>query len=215
MNNNLDEMQWIIENTFIDIKNNMRIYKDSLGYIGIDINKGIIYRLDNNYNIKRNYITDSKRVSGHVAFKLYIGTNKEMHGCHQHDLILMSKDVESYKRFRYNNISPVGCHIDNCPWHNSASNLEWGTVSDNNKHGKLVKSLHYYYPFKYTKAVSNNNKNIKYIQLLEGIKNDYISEFRANNNNKVLNIINKYKVFNLNEIDQFIDFMYGNYYWSF
>lgn len=120
-------------------------------------------------------------------------------GCHA--LVAM---VNDYSHFMKNGHVP--CHIDNCPWNNRSDNLEWGSVRDNNIHGRIVACLHKEFPGLFT------FENRGHIILKKGIKNIWIKEYRA------LHGLNCFAVEPGLTIDarglvDFVDFLERKHYW--
>jgi len=81
-----------------------------------------------------------------------------------HNLILMIEDEDRYDEIVNCDNIPIGNHKNNRPWDNRYENLEWVTIGENNKHSKIVGSIHKYYEGIYT-HIENNCGNNEFVIL--------------------------------------------------
>lgn len=74
-----------------------------------------------------------------------------------HAIIAMTAFTADYDNIADNDKTPVANHKNNCHWDNRAENLEWTTLGGNNRHGKIVASIHHYFGDRYVHIYHNKS----------------------------------------------------------
>ena len=108
---------------------------------------------------------DNKQLTkenGYIYSPYTISLNKDMtdHGWKVglHVVIAMMFDLDGfYKLYNLGEV-PVVNHMNNRPWDNRLSNLEWCTSSQNSVHGSLIKCIFSAYGEKYIDKIYIGNK---------------------------------------------------------
>lgn len=164
---------------------------------------------DEPVNIKM-YMTSSKSTKrdGYLV-SVYFDKNNVYYLRH-HVLNAMIAHKDKYDELvdsGYEN--PVVCHKDNCPFHNSPDNLEWGTQWQNIFHGKFVNSLHRYFEGVYTHL--ERNKKYSFIVLNERIENDWLLGYLENNNVK---LPKESDCLSFDETVSILDYLQSRGYWK-
>ena len=129
----------LVKETRREVNPGIYTIEDAKGEIIVNTTEGTVARKLKSCKAIQ-YITGglSRKKNGYVYLSIYY---LDKHGhlrCYmlgQHTLILLVADLEGYHK------DLVPCHKDECPWNNKASNLEWGTQSDNLKHYNFMLSL--------------------------------------------------------------------------
>lgn len=129
----------LVKETRREVNPGIYTIEDAKGEIIINATEGTVARKLPSGRVSV-YITGglSRKDNGYVYMNIYY---LDKHGhlkCYpigQHTLILLVADLNGYKQ------GLIPCHKDECPWNNKASNLEWGTQSDNLKHYNFMLRL--------------------------------------------------------------------------
>lgn len=196
------------------------LLEDDIGKkIAVNADKGEVYRAEGSiYSLFATPGT-SKKADGYLVavfnYKNELGKVKP-YRIRQHMLVALVKYREEYESLMEDNKKIVCCHINGRPWDNRAANLEWGTVGENVKQGKVVNSLEKHLPGVYTETVERpyvdkdgNSRVNKIVILKKGIKNRHIHVYEAMYGK--LKVIDKFSLFGLSETKKFARYMEGQW----
>lgn len=119
------------------------ITDDLKNIILVDIHDGVTYKYDyyTNEMIECNTGDKSSKQNGYVYTELNLCIDGQMQKVNYgtHSLIAMCAYTEQYDCLVDNDVTPVVNHMDNCPFNNTPSNLEWTTHALNVLHGRLIR----------------------------------------------------------------------------
>lgn len=106
-------------------------------------------------------------------------------------------------------------HINNCPFCNEPSNLEITDTSGNNRHGKLVNSIHKYYPGKYT-HIEHNQSTTDFVVLDSNrlITVDDCNTFHNIYGGLAIRPKTEDKLYDISVVDAFIAWMFSTKRWK-
>lgn len=182
---NNEAIRKMIENKQ-EIADNQYVITDALNNIIIvDTEDGLVYRFENDEIIECNTVETSKKQNGYLYVEIVIYVDCKLININyaQHSLIAMCAHTSEYDSLVEDDKTPIVNHMDNCPWNNKSSNLEWTTQPLNILHGKVVNSLFANSKYlemmidnQYT-TIKHNNSNIDYITLLSPISVDDIKSY--------------------------------------
>lgn len=86
----------------------------------------------------------SKKDNGYVYTNIVIyGLHGELTDwiCGTHTIVKILEDTDGYDYIDEQGKTPIANHINNRPWDNRGSNLEWVYTGQNLRHGKIVASM--------------------------------------------------------------------------
>lgn len=129
-----------------------------------------------------------------------------------HSLVAMLSHTDKYDMMVAEDKSPVTNHKNNIPWDNRESNLEWVTSGGNNRHGKIISTLHGMYSGH--TYIENNLSNVDFVALRKPLSVTEIERY--------VNIIGDGSVFkcdkdghcDLNVMDRFIAWLESEGSWA-
>ena len=169
-----------------EIADNQYVITDALNnMIIMDTEDGLVYKFENDEIIECNTVETSKKQNGYLYVEIVINVDGKLININyaQHSLIAMIAHTVEYDSLVADDKTPIVNHMDNCPWNNKSSNLEWTTQPLNVLHGKVVNSLNTNSRYlemmldkQYT-TIKHNNSNIDYITLLSPISVDDIKSY--------------------------------------
>jgi len=126
----------------------------------------------------------------------------------QHVIIAIASDFAGYSKERASR--PEVCHVNGLPWDNRASNLEWGSHSENARQGKIVRSLEHYFPGRDTYTVI---KNGEFVCVSQGLYNSWIQEYIDELGKNVFRLKKNTDYIDRNILVSFVCWLFNKGYW--
>lgn len=228
MNNivKVDTLEMVVnameENGYM-IGHNFMVFEDHIGErLAVDADRGIVYRVKEDGGMIPFATADtSKKADGYLVavfnYKTKDKNGKEVikpYRIKQHILVGLVAHRKEFDEYMEDEIRPVCCHINSTPYDNRAENVEWGTVSLNNKQGKMGASIEHYYPGIYTEKEERayagrdgEDKVHSFIKVPQGIRNADIERYESLYGKLTIRRGEEACYYNLEVVDQFIDFM--------
>ena len=159
----------------------------------------------------------SRKANGYVYTPLVIQNTKgELSTTNYgtHSFVAMIAYTELYDEMVADGKRPVVNHINNRPWDNRMVNLEWSTQGGNNRHGKIVASLHHYYKGSEYTHIENNMGTVDFIVLNKPLPILYIETFVNYVGDGAVFSCGHDEYIDLNVIEEFVSFLERNTNWG-
>lgn len=205
-------------------------FEDHIGKrLVVDADNGIVYRKTPS-GVCIPFATEniSKKADGYlVAVFNYRTFDKDgravvkPYRIKQHILVNLVADRLGFEALLQNGTRPVCCHVNSTPYDNRMNNLEWGSVSQNNKQGKMGASLEYYYPGVFTDTEirkyrdrKNRDQSHHFIKLRQGIRNEDIKNFEAEHYSLKIERGEEARYYSKDTVDDFVNFMFNSHRWE-